>query len=320
MTEKAPTPMGRAIGITMANTLLSCWGVIYGKYVLEMMPASNIILLVQNFVTIFTLLLLRLFGVVKDPGIGLSLPPTFKVQGLIALLYTGNVLFGLLSLRYLTVPMYSVLKRGTIPVVFFGELFLLRKLSVLSTLPSIVVMLAGSCVAAYFDLYFSALGYTVGLMSCVSQSAALMASTRFMKGRDAELGIVYFNAVVSSLCIIPTIYFFFPSEVGVLTERVASVGAPLVFHLVGNGLSIAALNYSIFLNCNVNSPLTVGITGQLKTVLQIFLGILFFGKMPSPLSFVGVVLNTVGCAWYAVVKYRQQYAAKAQAAHAPRSV
>lgn len=298
--------MMRSVALTLANAFMSIWCVLYNKYIVDpregnIFPLPNCLAICQSIFTVCCLLCARFAGLTNDPRIGFSLPPGARTLGLIAIFYVFNVMFGLMSLEFLTVPMYSVLKRGTIPATFIGEYLFLSSSGVTRTLPSICVMLFGSLIAGYYDLHFSFLGYLFGILSCVSQAAAFIFSKRFAStSGDAEWGIVYFNSVVSIFAMIPFVFIY--GEFDRLVELINTTPSDtrpfslwFVFtHVAMNGLSVLLLNYFIFANCNNNSPLTVGITGQLKAILQIFFGILMFGKTPGMRSGFGVVLNTVG--------------------------
>jgi solute carrier family 35 protein len=298
--------MIRSVGLTLANAFMSIWCVLHNKYVVDphegnIFPLPNCLAICQSLFTITCLLSARFLGLTNDPRIGLTPPAGAKSLFVIAIMYVFNVMFGLMSLEFLTVPMYSVLKRGTIPATFVGEYLFLSSSAVGKTLPSIVVMLAGSVVAGYYDLHFSFFGYLFGTLSCASQAASFIFSKKFAAtSADAEWGIVYFNSVVSVMAMVPFVFLYGEhTQLWDLLTNTPSDAHPysLLFvfsHICLNGLSVLALNYFIFANCNNNSPLTVGITGQLKAILQIFFGILLFGKTPGYRSGVGVVLNCVG--------------------------
>lgn len=56
-----------------------------------------------------------------------------------------------------------------------------------------------------------------------------------------------------------------------------------------------AINYSVFLNTSVNSPLTQTVTGQLKDILVLLLGVVIFRDTPfSALNAFGVTLSVIG--------------------------
>ena len=82
--------------------------------------------------------------------------------------------------------------------------------------------------------------------------------------------------------------------------------------VVINGVSIMAMNFSIFLNCNLNSPLSHTMCGNIKAATTSIIGHVVFHKPVSQLGGIGLVLNFVGGLWYSYVKYAQAERKKAQ--------
>ena len=105
----------------------STWCTLYNKYILkDVLPSSNLLLLAQNLLTIILLLLGQLLGLIQCKTITLS-PHTLlgqenvKNDALIGVMYALNVITGLWSLKFLTIPVFGALKRSTVIIVWLGE-------------------------------------------------------------------------------------------------------------------------------------------------------------------------------------------------------
>lgn len=84
-----------------------------------------------------------------------------------------TVLLGLPALAYLTVPMYTLLKRtNTILLVPLERIFLAKKVSY-TVLFSLFLMVLGGSLASMTDMYFHALGYFFAIASAVVQVVSL---------------------------------------------------------------------------------------------------------------------------------------------------
>merc|ERR1712012_795549 len=66
------------------------------------------------------------------------------------------------------------------------------------------------------------------------------------------------------------------------------------------------INFAVFVNTSVNSPLTQTVTGQFKDILVLFLGIIIFRDVQfSLVNAVGVALSLVGSFIYAYTKFKE---------------
>jgi hypothetical protein len=286
------------------------------KYLLQdVLHSSNVLLLLQNLITVIALLLLKVVGAIHSDSITpsptvLLASPTFHYDLIIGVLYAFNVMFGFWSLKFLTIPVFGTLKRSVVVIVWVAEYFVLHTPGAVQCLPPLFCMFIGTVIASVFDLYFVPLGYLFAMASSFAQAAAFVVSKKASSIRcktqsvsDKVLGGVFFNSLVSItlLCLI-ILYVDVTPSWSALTQ-----GDPswVTFSVLLNGLSILALNYSIFMNCTLNSPLSHAISGNMKTILTTALGVLFFHKPTSPLGAAGIVLNIAGALWYSAVKYLQ---------------
>ena len=94
-----------------------------------------------------------------------------------ALLWFGYVASGVAALRYLNVPMYSVLRRATTPLVALGEFLALKKKPSGPRAAALAAMLVGALLASATDLTFSLPGYLWAGV-CVACTAAYLVLIR----------------------------------------------------------------------------------------------------------------------------------------------
>lgn len=81
-------------------------------------------------------------------------------------------------------------------------------------------------------------------------------------------------------------------------------------------LLAVVLNYSVFLNVSMNSPLTATVTGQMKNIGTTALSLYIDGSYheKSPTYLFGVALGITGSVWYAWAKHLELSRAAKKAA------
>lgn len=105
----------------------------------------------------------------------------------LAVLWMLYVQSGVIALRYLTVPMYSVLRRATTLLVVGGEYLAFGKVPTPAGAAAIGAMAAGAALAGSADLAFSAPGY-VWVSVCVVSTAAYLILIRLLGDRTGKTG------------------------------------------------------------------------------------------------------------------------------------
>eukprot|EP00667_Euglena_gracilis_P013609 EG_transcript_14034 len=307
--------LSQSLGICLFFIVASTWCTLHNKVILKsVLPASNLLLLLQNLFAIAVLLASQALGLIRCRTISLSPRVVFgsahaKQDALIGVLYTLNVMTGLWSLKFLTVPMFGALKRMNIIIVWLAEVTVLHTNGIYDCLPALLVMLAGTVIASIYDLHFVAAGYLLAAASSLFQGGAFVLSKKYVRQHGDQspaqriFGTLYFNSLVS----LPLLVF-----VCLQSGELAHLEAlrPPHWHnllmVALNALSIFAMNFSIFLNCNLNSPLSHAMCGNMKAAATSVLGFAVFHKPVTHLGGVGLVLNFAGGMWYSYVKYLQK--------------
>ena len=137
-----------------------------------------------------------------------SPPPPFRFSRAtaravapMALLWFGYVASGVAALRYLNVPMYSVLRRATTPLVALGEFLALKKKPSAPRAAALAAMLVGALLASATDLTFSLPGYLWAgcCVACTAAYLVLIRSTGDSTGLGPFALQLYNNALAVPL-------------------------------------------------------------------------------------------------------------------------
>lgn len=224
----------------------------------------------------------------------------------VSILYSANVGIALMALSSLNIAMYSTFKRLTVAVVLVGEYLVLNKTPSRWVVLSVMLMSVGVIVAGLGDVSFSLVGYSTAALSCIVQASYLIIVAK----KEKELGmnsftLLHYNSILS----LP-----FVLVVGALKgEWLSCLEYPrltepvFIFNFCMACILGAILNYSIFVCTVVTSPLTLTVSGQVKSVITIIIGFFTFGGVQlTLLNAIGMSLNTAASASYSTVKYLEK--------------
>jgi hypothetical protein len=335
-------PLGiRGILICAAYCVLSSGCVLHNKFLLSsIFPHENSLLLAQNVFTITLLLVLSSPLVLRAPAplSALHVPLTlYHSPGdwVIGLCYSLNVLTGIWCLGYLSVPMFSSIKRCNVIVVWMIEVVWAPTATTWPTVRPLLTLMAGTVLMSYYDLQFSALGYVFGALSCVFQSVSFELGKRLVNHGKDLWSVLLINSLVSTA--VQLAYMVFADELPLLHSALsflfggdglmstAASGAPLFLtplrkgspaavaatltperlwvHLLLNAVLITMMNYVIFLNCSVNSPLAHTVTGNVKGLVTVISGAFLFSVPLRAMAAVGITVGFLGGCWFSWIKF-----------------
>lgn len=238
----------------------------------------------------------------------LKLPPVTKELAItvfpLAFFWWLYAVTGLVALRYLTIPMFSTLRKFTSLVVLVGETLILRKRSPPSVWLSVLLIVAGGCLAGATDRSASAIGYLLVGICCVATAAYLVLIVRVgaSSGLDS-VGMLYYNNLLS----LPLVLSFLAVGTSELrfVRSFPSLSSPTFWGVFGASSALATvLNFSVFFCTNVNSPLATTVTGQVKDMVTISVGSFAFGDVTlTPPNVAGLLLSILGSALFCGVKH-----------------
>ena len=286
----------RPLLICFGFAILSTVATLQNTYIFRNgMMQSNPLLLVQNIVSLVVLTLLRRLKVVEF-SVTLSSPGDWVV----GVLYSLNVVCGLWSLLLTNVVMFGVLKRCTTVITWFAEFYLRRTPTTIACLPPIVLMLLGTVVASHHDSTATLAGYLLAGASCVFQGCSFEASRIVARRNKGVCAVLYSNCVVSLVILGPLIL----ATGGASDFAWSKIGhSNTIFHITLNALICLLMNYFIFLNCFVNSPLAHTVTGNMKILATTVLGAVMYGApIGGAVGLLGLVCTFGGGFWFSYVK------------------
>ncbi|EGB12255.1 hypothetical protein AURANDRAFT_19744 [Aureococcus anophagefferens] len=264
-------------------------------------PSSSALALAQFAVTCACLGALALAGAVE------LAPPTadsFRVVVPLTALFVADVLMGLFATGSLSLPMFTVLRRFSIPCTMLLERFVGQANPSPLVQASVWGMVGGAVVAAYDDLAFDAKGYAAVLLNDlftalrgVYVKAALPPPPKLSK-----LSLLFYNALLGGAVLAP--YLAYTGELA--EARVWLEDAPSA-HAGGHPVAALALSaslgpvlqYAIFVCTQHNSALTTTVVGALKNVATTYVGMFLGGDYSySYLNFGGITLSCLASLVY----------------------
>lgn len=224
------------------------------------------------------------------------------------------VVSGLVALRYLTVPMFSTLRKFTTMLVLIGERVLLDRRAPGQVWATIWVMVVGGLIAGVTDLSMSLPGYFFVAICCTATALYLILIVRV--GASSKLdtfGLLYYNNLLSLPLMLGYMVLFTDEPANV--PSYPHIRDPRFWmFLLFSAAQATLLNLAIFLCTKVNSPLATAVTGQVKDIITVSVGLFLFGdvKFSAP-NLCGLAIALIGSMMYSYVKFKASRKARAEA-------
>lgn len=261
-----------------------------------------LILVLQMLVSIAMVEILMLCGWNKLPPYTFERGRMFLLPSICAALHSS---LSLIALKGMNIPMYGALKRCTPMVNLILSVVILHKpFPSCLIISSIMLITVGCLIAGIGDLSFDAAAYIIGSLSVVVQG---MYQTLIQKAAEKNLSVFEIFQLNCYNCL-PM--FAIGSIITVEPLRLANYSNLGDFGFICCLLLVVVLgsilNYSLFLSTSLNSALTTSLIGVLKSVLQTIIGFFTFGGVAySPVNVTGIVLNSLGGAFYTYAKLKE---------------
>lgn len=222
----------------------------------------------------------------------------------LALTYLLYMLLSMESVRSISVPMYTTLRRTTLGITMIVEYLLVGQKHSPYVISSVIVIIIGAFVAGARDLSFDAYGYTIVFMANICTAVYLASIARIGKSSGLNsFGLMWCNGIICLPVLLLWTLLSGDLEVTLNFPHLYSTGFQAVLLL---SCSMAFLiNYFVFSNTILNSALTQAICGNLKDLFTIGLGWLLFGGLPFDfLNVVGQSISFFGSCLYAYYKLK----------------
>jgi len=270
-------------------------------------PSFQILGIGQMLSTIVVLQILSTLKYITLPNFTVS---TLSSIWPLPLFYVGNMVFGLGGTKALSLPMLTVLRRFSILMLMVGEYLFLDIRAPFNVQASVGCMIGGAMVAAANDLAFNLQGYIFVLVNNVCTSGTgIVTKMKLNANSIGKYGLMYYNAL---LMLPPTLLVSYQTgdlERAYNFEDWVNPAFTLLFAL--SCVFGFILMYSTLLCTQYNSPLTTSIIGSLKNIFITYMGMVFGGDyIFTWWNFIGVTISAAASIMYTKVTFTNKIKAK----------
>lgn len=266
-------------------------------------PSFQVLGLGQMLATIVLLFGAKTTNLIKFPDFERA---TFRKIFPLPFIYLGNMAFGLGGTQFLSLPMFTALRRFSILFTMILELKILKIYPNKGVQISVYAMVFGALLAASSDLSFSYIGYSYVMLNNIFTAANGVYMKKKLDAKDlGKYGLMFYNAL----------FMLGPSVV--LAYCTGDIDKSLQYKhwndmlfLIQFSMSCVmgfVLTYSTILCTHYNSALTTTIIGCLKNICVTYLGMIIGGDYVfSFVNFLGINVSVLGSLLYTYVTFRKK--------------
>ncbi|XP_045695796.1 UDP-N-acetylglucosamine/UDP-glucose/GDP-mannose transporter isoform X2 [Phyllostomus hastatus] len=252
-------------------------------------PSPIVLGVGQMAATIMILYVSKLNKIIHFPDFDKKIP--VKLFPL-PLLYIGNHISGLSSTSRLSLPMFTVLRKFTIPLTLLLETIILGKQYSLNIIVSVFAIVLGAVIAAGSDLAFNLEGYIFVFLNDIFTAANGVYTKQKMDPKElGKYGVLFYNAC---FMIIPTLILSISTgDLQQATEFNQWKNVVFILQFLLSCFLGFLLMYSTVLCSYYNSALTTAVVGAVKNVSIAYIGMVVGG------DYIFSVSNFIGLnIWY----------------------
>lgn len=261
-------------------------------------PSSTALAAAQFLFTCLSVGSLSFFNVVD-----IARPTIATVQNTLPLtvLYLSDVVLGLAATSALSLPMFTVLRRASIPMTMCLERIVGQAKPSLPVVMSVWGMMIGAGVAALDDLAFDARSYFVVLCNDMLTAArGVYVKSALSRKRMSKLSLLFYNASLAFVLVFPGLTVR-GDLVACFNWITRATWIQRFTFVLSAGLG-PVLQYAIFLCTQHNSALTTTVLGALKNILTAYIG-MFVDYDYSLFNFLGITISCVSSFVYSVATF-----------------
>ncbi|KAM6170172.1 nucleotide sugar transporter SLC35D2 isoform 1-T1 [Rhynchocyon petersi] len=266
-------------------------------------PSPVVLGIGQMTATIMILYVSKLNKIIHFPDFDKKIP--IKMFPL-PLLYVGNHLSGLSSTSKLSLPMFTVLRKFTIPMTLLLEAIILGKQYSSSIIASVTAIILGAFIAAGSDLAFNLEGYIFVLLNDIFTAMNGVYTKQKMDPKElGKYGVLFYNAC---FMVIPTLVISVSTgDLQKATEFKQWKNVLFIIQFLLSCVLGFLLMYSTVLCSYYNSALTTAVVGAIKNISIAYIGMLIGGDYVfSVLNFVGLNICMAGGLSYSFLTFLSQ--------------
>ncbi|KAG0583300.1 hypothetical protein M758_3G126700 [Ceratodon purpureus] len=313
--DRKPKPMTRR-GAMVALSYMVCAVllVMFNKAALSSykFPTANVITVLQMIVSTALLYVLRKLEIIKftDDGPDKAAFKRFvplrilREASPLAIAYLFYMVVGMASIRGVSVPMYTTLRRTTVLFTMIMEFFLVGQRHTTPVITSVAIIVFGVIIAGSRDFSFDLGGYSLVFLSNLATAIYLATIARLGKTTGLNsFGLMWCNGIICGPILFAWIVLSGELNTALNFESIHVLSFQTVIAL--SCMMAFCLNYTIFLNTTLNSALTQTMCGNLKDVGTVLIGWIWFGGLPFDwLNVLGQLLGFIGSGMYAYCKVK----------------
>ncbi|GMY35817.1 nucleotide-sugar uncharacterized transporter 3-like isoform X1 [Fagus crenata] len=217
----------------------------------------------------------------------------------LAISYLLYMLVSMESVRGISVPMYTTLRRTTVAFTMIVEYLLTGQKHSRSVVGCVGIIILGAFVAGARDLSFDAYAYAVVFIANICTAVYLASIARIGKSSGLNtFGLMWCNGIICTPILLLWTLIRGDLQATLNFPHLFSAGFQAVMLL--SCVLAFLINYCVFWNTTLNSALTQTICGNLKDLFTIGLGWVLFGGLPFDLfNVLGQSLGFLGSCLYA---------------------
>ena len=223
-------------------------------------PSALFVALCQCVFMATSLLLLRNAQLIDFPAPSyqnmLAVQPLPTIQ-------VFNVACGLMGTKLVSIPMFTVLRRVSIPLTLLSEIYILGSPASTKVKASVCLLMVGSTIAALDDVSFNLTGYISILISAIATTAYGTYSKIKLSGpnKRTKWELLFYNALFAIPLLLVAVSY--QGEGFAAIMEYDNWGNP--FFLLTFFISVTmgfVLNFAILWNTQTNGPLSTTIMGS----------------------------------------------------------
>jgi len=232
----------------------------------------------------------------------------------ISFIFTANIILGNVSLRFVSVA-FNQLFRATVPAFTMAlSVPLLKETFSAGKKLSMTVVIIGVMVSCYGDIEFTVFGFTITLIAVVTAAVKAVVSSMVLTGEYKLHPIDLLHRMSFYSTWQSLLYAIVVGEGKGLLDSYETYDFATFAVLAITGLLAFFLNIASFYVNKVTSALSLSIVANVKQVVVIALSFIVFASPVTLLNTLGVIIVSIGSAWYSYVGYRESENTKK---HAP---